>query len=360
MFKRFSLFYVFCIPVIFATDISKSRETAITKAIKKVGPAVVNINVEGHVSSLAFDPFSIYGFNQYNIPIQGHGSGVLISPDGYVLTNEHVIENAKRITVILSGGDEYFAQLVGKDGTFDLALLKIDGNNFPYAELGDSDQLIIGEWLIAIGSPFDLFSHNHQPSASVGIVSALHMDFGYQKNGKVFQNMIQTDAAINQGNSGGPLVNSIGQVIGINTFIYTGSEYKSGSIGIGFAIPINSARQIAEELREKGYIERKYYTGLAAVQPLTKRNARFFNFSSALNGGVIIVKVHAGSPASKAGLQAKDVIISANGRKVYDEEDIRGVILENNLRAGDILNLRIYRNGKKRKVQLRLGKYKRK
>ena len=145
--------------------------------------------------------------------MKSSGSGVVISPDGYVLTNHHVIQGADRITVILSGGNEYDAQLVGTDETSDLALLKLDGNNYPYAELGDSDDLMIGEWIIAIGNPFQLFSVSNKPSASVGIISAIHMDFGQQKSGKVFQDMIQTDAAINPGNSGGPLVNALGQII---------------------------------------------------------------------------------------------------------------------------------------------------
>ena len=188
-------------------------------------------------------------------PMKNSGSGIVISPDGFLMTNYHVIENADKITATLSGGDEYNTEIIGFDKTSDLALLKLEGSNFPYAKLGDSDELIIGEWVIALGNPFELFTISNNPSASVGIVSALNMDFGMQKSGKVLQNMIQTDAAINPGNSGGPLINANGKVIGINTFIFTDYEHFRGSVGIGFAIPINVAIRIAEELRINGEID---------------------------------------------------------------------------------------------------------
>ena len=156
--------------------------------------------------------------------MKNSGSGVVISPDGFLMTNYHVVENAERITATLSGGDEFNAEIIGFDNTSDLALLKLDGSIFPFANLGDSDDLIIGEWVIALGNPFELFTISNNPSASIGIISGLNMDFGMQKSGKVLQDMIQTDAAINPGNSGGPLINANGEVIGINTFIFTDYE----------------------------------------------------------------------------------------------------------------------------------------
>ena len=244
--------------------IESSRRTAITSAIEKVGPAVACINVEQHVSAYSSqDPFFRYFFPPEIYPMKSSGSGVVISPDGYVLTNTHVVEKASKITVTLSGGEEYNAEVVGIDKTSDLALLLLEGRDFPYAQLGDSDGLIVGEWVIALGNPFELFSISNQPTASVGIISANHMDFGMQEeSGRVLQNMIQTDAAINPGNSGGPLVNSNGEVIGINTFIFTGSNFNKGSIGIGFAIPINTAKRIAKELKTSGSIDRSFTTGL--------------------------------------------------------------------------------------------------
>ena len=287
-------------------------------------------------------------------PMKSSGSGVVISPDGFVMTNHHVIENADKVTVTLSGGDEYEAEIIGSDETSDLALIKLSGSDFPYAELANSDDLLIGEWVIALGNPFELFSISNKPSASVGIISATNMDFGMQKSGKVLQDMIQTDAAINPGNSGGPLVNAIGQVIGINTFIFTDYEHFRGSVGIGFAIPINSARRIAEELRMTGEIDRGYSTGLI-VQSVTRSISRYLDIPFVK--GVIIVEVNQGSPADMTGLEPGDVILSVNGEDVNKPSDIRTVILENDLRSGDKVTLQIFRNGNYQKVKMRLGKY---
>ena len=210
--------------VLEGNDISSSRETAITHAINKVGPAVASINVEQHISSISLDPFLGFIYPKEIYPMKSSGSGVVISPDGFVLTNSHVVENADKISSTLSGGYEYDAEIIGSDETTDLALLKLNGDSFPFIQLGDSDNLIIGEWVIALGNPFQLFSVSNKQTATVGIISSNHMDFGRQKSGKVFQDMIQTDDAINPGNSGGPLVNALGEVIGINTFIFTGSD----------------------------------------------------------------------------------------------------------------------------------------
>ena len=265
------------ISVVTADKIATSRHNSITRAIQKVGPAVASINVEQNKKTVSFDPF--FGFiipSREIFPMKTSGSGVIISPDGFLLTNHHVIENADKVTVTLSGGNEYQADIIGSDKMSDLALLKLTGTGFPYAELDDSDDLIIGEWVIALGNPFKLFQLNNQPSASIGIVSATNMDFGMQQSGKVFQDMIQTDAAINPGNSGGPLVNSLGKVIGINTFIYRDSELDRGSTGIGFAIPINYAKRVAKELKMTGEIDRNFYTGLI-VQPLDHKVARYLD-----------------------------------------------------------------------------------
>lgn len=338
-----------------SNTISNSRETAITRAIERVGPAVASINVEQHVSSISFDPFFGFIYPREIYPMKSSGSGVVISPDGFVLTNYHVIENSEKITVTLSGGDEFEANIIGSDQTSDLALLKLTGSDFPYANLADSDEIIIGEWVIALGNPFQLFSVSNKPSASVGIISATHMDFGRQKSGKVFQDMIQTDAAINPGNSGGPLVNALGQVIGINTFIFTGSDYMQGSVGIGFAIPINAAKRIAQELRMTGEIDRGYSTGLV-IQPVTRSIARYLDIP--IIKGVIIIEVNKGSAAYKSGLEPGDIILTVNEQEVNKPNDIRTVILENDLRAGDKVNVRIFRNGKYSNIVMQLGRYK--
>ena len=337
-------------------NVDSSRKTAITRAIEKVGPAVACINVQQNVSAYTTsDPFFRYFFPPEIYPMKSSGSGVVISPDGYVLTNTHVVENASRISVTLSGGDEYDAEVIGVDKTSDLALLLLNGNNFPFAEMGDSDDLIIGEWVIALGNPFELFSVSNQPTASVGIISANHMDFGMQKeSGRVLQNMIQTDAAINPGNSGGPLVNSEGRVIGINTFIFTGSNYNRGSIGIGFAIPINTAKRIAKELKTSGSIDRSFTTGLV-VQPLTRSIIRHLKIP--FRDGVIVVHVDKNSSAQKAGIAIGDIIVTAAGNKVNSPSDIRDIIAEKDLRSGDRIKFKIFRENAYLNIRLKLGSY---
>ena len=318
-FKIFRIFF-FLVSVLSAqTDLLFSRENAITTAIKKVSPAVASVNVVQLKEISRRSPFSdpffefFFPYDLHRQKVKSSGSGVVISPDGYVLTNYHVIENAHEIIVTLPGGKEYESEIIGMDRFSDLALLKMSGSNFPFAKLGDSDKLIIGEWVIALGNPYGLFDVSDQPTATAGIISALNMDFGPQESGQVFQGMIQTDAAINPGNSGGPLVNSLGEIVGINTFIYTGSNYSQGSIGISFAIPINRAKFVAEELKNKGKIDRNYSTGLQ-VQSLNQRVSRYLN------------------------LPFLDVILS------------------NDVRPGDYISVKIYRDGGTELVKLKLEK----
>ena len=290
------------------------------------------------------DPFFDFFFPERSRKkeVRSSGSGVVISPDGYVMTNFHVIENATEVMVTLPGGEEYEAEIIGTDFITDLALLKLRGRNFPYATLGDSDDLIIGEWAIALGNPFGLFDISKQPTATAGIISAMDMDFGFQ-SGKIYKDMIQTDAAINRGNSGGPLVNSLGEVIGINTFIYTASQFAEGSIGIGFAIPINLAKDIAEELKVSGKVDRSFSTGLS-VERLTEEVAEYLDVP--LRQGVIVVEVEKSSNAQKAGVKVGDIITDVNGQKIRSSREILKIIKESDLRSGNKIKLKIYRDGK--------------
>ena len=361
MIKPNKLFYLLSISVVFTQiTVDNSRQNAITVAIEKVSPAVASINVT-QVQRYTISPFQRDPWFEYFFPPEirqreekGSGSGIVISPDGYVLTNDHVVENASKIIVTLKGGKQYDADIVGVDELTDLELLKLEGSNFPYVELGNSDNLIIGEWVIALGNPFGLFDVNQQPTATIGIISGKDLDFGLQ-NGKVFQSMIQTDAAINPGNSGGPLVNSKGELIGINTFIYTGDSSRQGSIGIGFAIPINRARRIAEELKSKGRIVRDFTTGLT-VQSLDRRTARYLDIP--IIEGVIITSIMKDSPAGKARLELRDVIITVENEKVSSLDDILEIIDINDFRPGDKLKLKIWRDGRYYNRILTLGKYK--
>lgn len=340
-------------------DLYHSRQNAITRAIEKISPAVASVNViqlkEISRRSPFSDPFFefFFPYELHRQKVKSSGSGVVISPDGYVLTNYHVIENAHKIIITLPGGEEYESEIIGKDRFTDLALLKMAGSNFPYATLGNSDDLIIGEWVIALGNPYGLFDVSDQPTATAGIISALNMDFGQQESGQIFQDMIQTDAAINPGNSGGPLVNGLGEIVGINTFIYTGSNYSQGSIGISFAIPINQAKTIAEELKNKGRIDRNYSTGLQ-VQSLNKRVARYLNLPFV--EGVIVVEVEEGSSGDKAGIKIADIILAVNGVHITSAQDIKSVILDQDIRSGDRIKIKIYRDGKTKMVNLKLEK----
>jgi serine protease Do len=330
-------------------SVDDTRQTAITRAIESVEPAVASISVVQLRDvytpfSRGRDPFFDFFFPERTRKreVRSSGSGVVISPDGYVLTNFHVIENASEVMVSLPGGEEFEAEIVGTDFITDLALLKLSGRDFPYAVLGDSDDLIIGEWAIAIGNPFGLFDISKQPTATAGIISAMDMDFGFQ-SGKIYKDMIQTDAAINRGNSGGPLVNSLGEVIGINTFIYTASQFTEGSIGIGFAIPINLAKDIAEELKLSGKVDRSFSTGLS-VERLTEEVAEYLDVP--LSQGVIVVEIEKGSNAQKAGVAIGDIISAVNDQNIKTSRDILKIIKDSDLRSGNKIKLKIYRDGK--------------
>lgn len=331
--------------------ISNSRQNAITRSVEQVSPSVVGINVIQISEQLRYrDPFYDYFFRSHPQRVQRLGSGFFVSADGYIVTNEHVVHNATEIVVTLTGGKKYTAQLIGADFTTDVALLKVDGNNFAYARMGNSNDIIIGEWAIAFGNPFGLFEVGAEPSVSVGVVSATNRDFGRQ-NERVYQDMIQTDAAINSGNSGGPLVNSNGEVIGVNAFIYSGSESVGTSIGLGFAIPINRVKQVLRDLKESGTVDRRFRTGLR-VETISRLMARSLGLRT--NGGVIISDVEKDSPADRSGLQVWDLILKVNGKQITTVEDIWAVIDENDVKGGDELRLNILRNNQQYETKLRL------
>ncbi len=347
---------IFLISIVFGQqNFGDSRQNAITQTIQTVSPSIASINV----TLDAYNPFARDPFFEYFFPgrkskreIQSTGSGVVISPDGYLLTNYHVIENAKKVMVNLPGGKEYNAEIIGTDYITDLALLKLEGQNFPYAQLGDSEDIIIGERVIALGNPFGLFDISKQPLATAGIISAVDMDFGSQ-HGRVYKDMIQTDAAINRGNSGGPLVNSRGQVIGINTFIYTGSAFAEGSVGIGFAIPINLAKEIADQLKLTGKVDRSFSTGLT-VERLTSEVVLYLDVP--FNHGVIVVDVEPGSNGAEAGVVVGDIIYAVNNQKVSSSLDILKIIKDSDLRSGSQLNLMVYREGNNITIELTLAR----
>jgi len=337
-------------------DIESSRKTAIVRAAERVGPAVVSITViqtrvvRTSPRSPFWDPFfdqffrDFFGQHRYVERVPSLGSGVILTEDGLIVTNEHVVHDGTDIKVTLTDGRQFDAEIVASDPEYDLALLKIDAHGLPHAELGDSDSLIIGEWAIAIGNPFGYLLEDTHPTVTVGVISALHRNVKTSEEiAGVYTDMIQTDAAINPGNSGGPLVNSLGQVIGINTFIITKS---GGSMGIGFAIPINRVKFILDEYTRYGKI-REIWIGLL-VQEISPLIAYSLGLES--TEGVIISQVDPGSPAEKAGLKRGDVIVDVNGIPITNYDSARKAIF--GARVGDELEFGIIRDRKYRKVSL--------
>ncbi|MDO5674641.1 MAG: DegQ family serine endoprotease [bacterium] len=336
---------------------------AFSSVVKKAGPAVVHVGVEksaGRSGTQQFpfdlfnDPFFEHFFGpQFRRPEtpqgpqrrgnrpfkqQAAGSGFIISADGYVLTNNHVVDGADSITVRLDDRREFKAKVVGSDPQTDVALLKIDGRNLPVLPLGDSDALEVGEWVIAIGSPFQL-----NQTVTVGVVSAK----GRNRMGITdYENFIQTDAAINPGNSGGPLLNIRGEAVGMNTAIFSRS---GGYMGIGFAIPINMAKNIEQQLRSTGKITRGWLGVM--IQDVNEDLAKQFGTQN--KRGALVSEVTPDSPAQRGGLLQGDIITSINGRAIDNVADLRNRIAET--APNTSVNLRILRNGQEKDLKLSIG-----
>ena len=337
------------------TSIIESRRNAITRAVELASPAVVGINVTQvkeyrYRSPFQNDPFFKQFFPDkiYRKPVQNLGSGFIISPDGYIISNQHVVEGAVEIIITMADGTQRDAQIIGTDPLTDIALLKIDGKDLPNLDWSDSDKIIIGEWAIAIGNPFGLFSNNAHPTVTVGVISALDRDFQRNREGKLYMNMIQTDAAINFGNSGGPLLDSMGKVIGMNTMIFSES---GGSIGLGFAIPSNKIQDVVKVLQENGEINRNYWIGLS-IQDVNLQIAPALGLPEAK--GVVITDIDPGSPSETAGLKITDVITSLDGYEIIDKTTVQNVLSNEDLRVGDTLEMGISREGKEMKVKIKL------
>ena len=314
--------------------------------IRRVSPSVVSIGIQGTVreqgprNPLLEDPFFRRFFNvppdagARERPFQSAGSGVVVdAKQGYIITNAHVVENAREITVTLSDQREFAAKLVGSDPQTDIAVIQIKGDGLSQIGFGDSDALEPGDYVAAIGNPFGL-----QQSVSYGIVSALGRS-GMNPDG--FESLIQTDASINPGNSGGALVNLRGELVGINNMILSRS---GGNIGIGFAIPVNMARSVMDQLIKFGSVKRGQLG--VTIAPVTPDIAQALGIAS--NGGALITQVAKESAAARAGLQAGDVVTALNGRKVKSAAELRNAI--GLLRVGDKVQIALLREGKSRTV----------
>ena len=337
------------------SSISRSRRTAIVTAAQRVSPAVVSVSVVT-TRIVRADPYGLPFHDEffdrffppsvYRERVPGLGSGVIVDADGIVLTNSHVIRDAEEVKVNLPDGRHFDARLLGDSPVYDLAVLKIPAEHLPVAQLGDSDSLVVGEWAIAIGNPFGFLLDDPQPTVTAGVVSAMRRDIKAEATStSMYKNMIQTDAAINPGNSGGALVDADGEVIGINTFIFTNS---GGSIGLGFAIPINLAKKVLAEVRRYGRV-RVAWPGMT-VQPVTELLARRLGWEG--TGGLVVSAVDRGGPAERAGLKPLDRIRSVNGRVTNDVEDAQASIY--GAQVGDRLTLEVERDGKSRTIVVTL------
>lgn len=337
-------------------NIYASRQTAITQAVEKASPAVVSINVtevRRYRDPFANDPWMEFFFGNrrsriYEQQVSSVGSGFVISPDGYIVTNQHVAQNPAKIMVAFYDGSTLEANMIGSDEVTDLALLKVNPPSaLPYLEFSEEGQPIPGEWAVALGNPFGLFEAA-EPTVTVGVVSGVGRDFQPQEN-RIYRDMIQTDAAINQGNSGGPLLNAEGDVIGVNTFIYTAGG-GGGSIGLGFAVPAGKAQTIIDELREKGQIDRSYYIGLYGID-INERYARALGLREAR--GFIIQDVEAGSPAAQADFRPYDIIHSFQGEAINNQREFAARLYD--YRPGDVVTFGVLRDGQDIELTLQLG-----
>ncbi len=349
--------------IIAQNDIASSRQNAITRAIEKASPAIVGINVTEVRQVLYRNPYSGTLFERFfgrqrdrvrEYEVKGLGSGFIISPDGYILTNNHVAGNAKKVVVTTTDGKRFDADIIGTDPATDIALLKINSDErLPYLQFADSDDLIIGEWAIALGNPFGLFDINAKPTVTVGVISNKGVNFLEEQDKRltVYKDMIQTDAAISSGNSGGPLVNAEGKAIGMNTMIFSTAQSQSGSgsIGIGFSIPINRVSQIVELIKSKKTINRNVYLGLE-IQEIDERVIKYLNLPDIR--GVVIYSTQNSGPANRAGLEPGDVILTINGRKVLREDDFYIEVYDS--MVGETMEFQILRGDNEKTIKLQL------
>jgi serine protease Do len=332
-------------------DINNDMQSPFTSIAKQVMPSVVNISAERivKVRTPLFDfPFEDF-FGEFPKELERKakslGSGIIYSEDGYILTNNHVVTGADKIIVTLQDNTTFQGkdvEVVGTDPRTDVAILKINAKRkFHNAKFGDSDNIEIGDWAIAFGSPFGF-----NQTMTVGIISAKGRTHVPLSHGPTYQDFIQTDAAINSGNSGGPLVNINGKVIGINTAIASPS---GGNVGIGFAIPINLAKSIANQIINQGRIIRGWLG--VSIQQLTTEIAQGLNLE--VSEGVIIAKVLQNSPADKAGLKDGDIIVKFDGEKVYDMEKFRFKVAET--KPGEKVLITVIRDNRKRNFTVKIG-----
>ena len=313
-------------------QVDNSRRTALVEASSRVSPSVVSIAVtttrQGSQS-----PFDFFFVPPSPRSAQSFGTGFVTRSDGIIVTNQHVVSGADRIIVTLTDGTDVPAELLGEDALTDIAVIRIDRSDLQVAPVGKSSDLMIGEWVVAMGNPFAYLLGNAEPTVTAGVVSAINRNIlpGRDQSG-LYLDMIQTDAAINPGNSGGPLANAAGEVVGVNSSIFTQS---GGSIGLGFAIPIERALRVADEIVQHGAV-RRAWVGFDAAGAESLRDWK-------TQGGVLVRSVAPGGPAERAGLREGDVLTRANDRTLRNYLDWEAVKLD--LRVQDAVRLTYRRGG---------------
>jgi serine protease Do len=310
--------------------VDDSRRTALVAAVSRVSPSVVSISVLSRRRSEYSSPFEMFFGNEPQEQlVQGVGTGFVARPDGVIITNQHVVDAAERISVTLADGSELPATLVGQDATTDIAVLRVTGADLPVAPIGRSADLMIGEWVIALGNPYRFLLSNAEPTVTAGVISATGRNIlptGEQPG--LYLDMIQTDAAINPGNSGGPLANALGEVIGVNSSIFTSS---GGSVGLGFAIPIERALRVTSEILRRGEMHRAYVGLDVAGQGRMRAQPR--------GEPLRVAAVDAEGPAGRAGFTVGETLVAANGRPLRNWLDWEAVKLD--LAVGDTVLVQV-------------------
>jgi len=332
--------------------INESRSNAITRAVEKASDAVVSIMATEQIQT--FDTLEEellqYFFGQQQRDNTNVGSGFVISEDGLVVTNQHVVgNNPSGIVISKTNGETYQAELIGSDELTDIALLQIKSDEvFEFIEFSDSEEIMVGEWAIALGNPFGLFDDG-MPTVTVGVVSAINRDFQANPNQpRIFIDMIQTDAAINRGNSGGPLLNSEGKVIGINTFIYTGGT-SAGFVGLGFAIPSNRVDRIISQLMTSGVVLLDYDTGMEFT---SMTEELIYRHHLPYVRGLLVTSVNKSGPSFESGIMPGDVIVSIGTERVISEMHAWALLRDYD--EGDNMYIELIRDGDLYKTEIML------
>ncbi len=320
-----------------------SRRTAIVEAAQTVSPAVVSITVTSTRTVAAQTPFDFFFVPQSPREQQSFGTGFIVRPEGVIITNQHVVGGADKIIVTLPDGSDAPAQLLGEDPLTDIAVIRVERSGLHTVKTGRSTDLMIGEWVVALGNPFAYLLGNVEPTVTAGVISAVNRNIlpGRDQSG-LYLDMIQTDASINPGNSGGPLANALGEVIGVNSSILSQS---GGSIGLGFAIPIERALRVADEILRTGAV-RRAWVGFEVAGAESLRDWKS-------QGGVLVTSVAPGGPADRAGLRRGDVLTRANARALHNYLDWEAVKLD--LHVNDVVTLVARRSGREVTARLTSG-----